>query len=119
MTANKWHGVGGYDYFLTLSEPEMRELADHFKIDWSVFTSSNHFDDSYYCYVSLSRRAIALIPFLAMAFGGQYDESPIGEYIDGFSINYDDYRPEDFNWPERKDTDGCRAKFKDLLKRYF
>ena len=102
MTANKWLGVGGYDFFLTLSESEMKELAGHFGIDWSTVSGENQLDDNYFCYVSLSRKSIAMIPFLAMAFGGQYnDESPIGEYIDGFRINYNDFRLEAFNWPER------------------
>ena len=33
MTANKWNGAGDYDVLLTLSEKEMRELADYYKVD--------------------------------------------------------------------------------------
>ncbi len=123
MYAQKWNGVGGYDLFLTLTEQEMRELTNHYHVDRSYYTDSSKrrsIDDEYYCFVCFSRRAVALIPFLSIAFGGQYnDESPIGETVKDFDLDYSKYKLEEFNFEL---SDGSKAiprkGLKGLLKRF-
>ncbi|MBQ1550011.1 MAG: hypothetical protein IIZ65_06265 [Clostridia bacterium] len=102
MTAYKWNGVGDYDVLLILSEEEMRELADYYRVDWSFFTEegpSKSFDGNYFCFISFSRRKLALLPFLSLAFGGMYnDESPLGNLQDVERLNYSVYSLEEFSF---------------------
>lgn len=100
MTANPWKGVGEYDALLTLSEKEMRALADWYHVDWSYFTEgpARHFDDSYFCLVSYSRKALALIPFLSLVFGGMYTELPFGEEAQAAALDFADYTLEAFSF---------------------
>ena len=103
MVSIKWIGVGDYDELIALSEEEMREFADHFNIDWSFFTNgtpNKKLGDHYYCFVNYSRKVLALLPFLALAFGGQYnDEPPFEGEPRTIEIDYDDYSLEEFSWP--------------------
>ena len=129
MIAYEWHGVGDYDYFLKLSGNEMRELADHYHVDWSFFTSSpskTFGEDDYYCFISLSRKALALLPFLSIAYGGMYDELPWSDESIPIEINYADYLLESFSFENKgsdsRDTGKSShhgAGLKGLLKRYF
>ena len=84
MTANRWKGVGPYDLFLTLSEEEMRSLTARYGVDWSFFTAgpAKCFDGKYFCFVSLSGRKLALLPFLSLVFGGMYEELPLESETD-------------------------------------
>ena len=99
MTAYKWNGVGDYDALLRLSEEEMRVLSDYYHVDWSYFTEgpSKSFNGNYFCFVSFSRRKLALLPFLSLAFGGMYDELPLGDHQDIEGLNFSIYSLEKFS----------------------
>ena len=99
MTACKWHGAGDYDVLLTLSEQEMRALAEHYRVDWSFFTTApaKHWDDQYFCFASFSRKALALLPFLSLAFGGMYDEPPVDDVQTPITLDYSEFRLEEFS----------------------
>ena len=101
MFALSWHGIGDYDALITLSEQEMRELANYYKVDWSFFTTppAKSWEDAYYCFVSHRRKALALLPFLSLAFGGMYDELPMDEEMEQIQIRYDEYTMEEFQFP--------------------
>ena len=96
----RWNGVGDYDVLLSLSEQEMRELTKHYGVDWSFFTTgpSKSFDDTYFCFASFSRRKLALLPFLSLAFGGMYDELPIGDEQNPVTLVFSDYSLEEFSF---------------------
>ena len=99
MNATKWTGVGEYDALLDLSENEMRELADYYKVDWTFFTDgpSRTFEGHYFCFISFSRKALALLPFLSIAFGGMYNGNLLLESESiPVEISYDDYVLEEF-----------------------
>ena len=100
MTACDWLGTGDYNVLLTLSEQEMRALAKHYSVDWSFFTTgpSKHFDDRYFCLASFSRKALALLPFLSLAFGGMYDELPLGDVQTPITVDYSQYCLEEFSF---------------------
>lgn len=98
MTAEHWNGVGDYDYLLTMSENEMRELTDFYKIDWSFFTEgpSKNIGNSYYCFVSVTRNVIALLPFLSLLFGGMYSNLPTENHAQPFKMNYKYFKLEPY-----------------------
>lgn len=100
MTACNWNGVGDYDVLLTLSEKEMRELTDYYKVEWSYFTTgpSKNFDDRYFCFASLSRKALALLPFLSIAYGGMYDELPMDNANTPIILDYSEFYLEEFSF---------------------
>ena len=101
MFAQTWNGVGDYDAFITLSEQEMKELASYYQVDWSFFTTgpSKNWDHEYYCFISQSRKALALLPFLSLAFGGMYDEPPMANDARQIQINFAEYTLEAFAFP--------------------
>ena len=90
MVAQRWNGIGDYDHLLTLDEEEMRELCRYYDIDWSFFMKSpaKSMDGQYYCFVSLSRKAFALLPFLSLAFGGMYNTLPMENALTRAVIDY-------------------------------
>lgn len=100
MTACDWKGVGDYDVLLTLSEQEMRALADYYKVEWSYFTTgpSKNFDDRYFCFASFSRKALALLPFLSIAYGGMYDEPPMDNANTPIMLDYSEFCLEEFSF---------------------
>lgn len=100
MTACNWNGVGDYDVLLTLSEQEMRALAEHYKVDWSFFTTgaAKNFDDQYYCFSSFSRKALALLPFLSLIYGGMYDELPMDNANKPITLDYSEFCLEKFSF---------------------
>lgn len=98
MKAYKWNGIGGYDLFLSLSETEMREIAEYYNVDWSFFNSSNTLGSDYFCFVSFSRKTLALLPFLSLAFGGMYDELPVGSEEQSPELNLSEYSLEEFRF---------------------
>lgn len=100
MYAQTWTGVGNYDELITLSEEEMRALAGHYNVDWSFFTTgpSKSWEGEYYCFVSHSRNVLALLPFLSLAFGGMYDELPFGDAAKPITIDYSQFRLEEFSF---------------------
>lgn len=83
-----------------MSEQEMKELADFYKVDWSVFTDGprKNFDATYFCFVSYTRKVLALIPFLSIVFGGQYDEFPMDSEEQNVRLCYEDYSLEKFSF---------------------
>ena len=93
MVSNQWKGPGDYDVLLTLSEKEMRALADWYHVDWAFFTEGprKSFDDQYFCLVSYSRKALALLPFLSLAFGGIYMELPFEGKAQTVELDFADY----------------------------
>lgn len=101
MFAETWNGIGDYDEFITLSEQEMRELTSYYKVDWSFFTTgrSKSWGGKYYCFVNHARKALALLPFLSLAFGGMYDELPMADDAHPMHINYAEYTLEEFAFP--------------------
>ncbi len=102
MQAIEWRGIGDYDCLLTLSEEEMRDLAARYGVDWSFFTEgpAKSFDDKYFCFVSYSRKALALLPFLSLAFGGMYDELPLGDKAYPVEIDFSGYTMEEFSFKD-------------------
>ena len=100
MVAFDWHGAGDYDLLLRLTGEEMGELTRFYGIGWSFFTTGprKNFDNEYFCFFSSSRRALALLPFLSLAFGGQYDELPFGDAAKPITIDYSQFRLEEFSF---------------------
>lgn len=101
IMAERWTGPGDYDRFLTLTKKEMVKMSDHYGIDHSSWLHSS-FDDQFYCLASLSRKALALLPFLSIAFGGMYDELPMEGPAQAFCIDYDAYTLEEFSDPRMR-----------------
>ena len=101
MFSQTWNGVGDYDALITLSEQEMKALASHYQVDWSFFETgpAKHWDDAYFCFVNHTRKVLALLPFLSLAFGGMYDELPMGNEKCPIHINYAQYTLEEFVFP--------------------
>lgn len=101
MFAQTWNGVGDYDALITLSEQEMKELTNYYNVDWSFFTTgpSKSWDDTYYCFVSQTRKALALLPFLSLAFGAMYDEPPMEDDAHPIQIHFAGYTLEEFAFP--------------------
>lgn len=99
MTACNWNGVGNYDVLITLSEQEMIALAKHYNVDWSFFTTgpSKSFADQYFCFASFSRKTLALLPFLSIAFGGMYDELPMDNVNTPITLDYSEFHLEEFS----------------------
>ena len=91
MKAQKWNGIGDYDYLLTLNEHEMKDLCSFYKVDWSFFTEGprKNWEDDYFCFISLKRKVFALLPFLSLAFGGMYHNLPVEKTQMHVSINYE------------------------------
>ena len=91
MVARKWRGIGDYDHFLTLDEGEMRDLCRYYDVDWSFFTKgpAKSMDGQYFCFVNLSRKVFALLPFLSLAFGGMYNTLPMENAPTRVVIDYD------------------------------
>ena len=101
MFAQTWNGIGDYDALLTLSEREMKELTSYYNVDWSFSTTgpSKSWDHAYFCFVSQNRKALALLPFLSLAFGGMYDESPVADDAYPVQIDYAAFTLEAFAFP--------------------
>jgi len=72
MTIYKWNGVGDYDYFLECSENE----AMHIFQDWEKNKSASFDQNTFYYFINIGRKAIAPLPQLSLAFGGQYNGYP-------------------------------------------
>ena len=96
MVAQTWNGAGDYDLFVTLSEQEARKLADYYGLGESSWQRS-YLGERFFCLVSTSRKALALLPFLSLAFGGMYDELPMGCEEYPVQINYAAYTLETFS----------------------
>ena len=90
MNAQKWNGIGDYDFLLTLNEHEMRDLCFFYDVDWSFFTEgpSKSWEDKYYCFINLERKVFALLPFLSLAFGGMYSNLPMEQTTRQFIVDY-------------------------------
>ena len=101
MITQKWNGVGDYDAFITLSEQEMKELASYYQVDWSFFQNgpAKNWEDAYFCFVSHTRKVLALLPFLSLAFGGMYDEPPMDHEKYPIHIHFAEYTLEEFAFP--------------------
>lgn len=99
MFSQPWQGAGDYDLFITLTEQEMRNLADFYQIDWNMLTTdpAKHLDDRYFCFASLSRKTLAIIPFLSIAFGGMYANLPMGNEKSKIAIDFEGELPMRFD----------------------
>ena len=126
MYANKWNGVGGYDLIITLNEEEMRKVTDYYRVDWQEYLSgrAKTWGGEYYCFISYARKALALLPFLSVAFGGMYDELPMDPEPQEICLNPDDFRLEEFcfKWEDELGAEGkAKAKqskgLKNILKK--
>lgn len=75
-------------------------LTNYYRVDWSFFTTgpSKNFDDRYFCFVSFSRKALALLPFLSIAFGGMYDELPMDDTHTPVVLDYSEFCLEEFSF---------------------
>ena len=104
MTSRNWNGVGDYDVFLEFSEQEMKALTDFYNVDWSFFTTgpSKTFDGKYFCFASYSRRKLALLPFLSLAFGGMYDILPLGNECKPEMLDFTEFTLEEFSFRTRQ-----------------
>ncbi len=125
MKIVEWNGAGDYDYFVECSEKEViavfKENAAQVLQKWETIIHSSALKDlkSYYFFINIERKTIALLPFLALAFGGMYDGyPPYGEVV--FFRNpirkLSNYSFEEFKGlnEEKKKV----SRFKDLLIRY-
>lgn len=90
-SARKWTGVGDYDVIITLSKQEMAFVTEHYGIDWSFFTKlpAKSYDGNYFLFASLSRKALALLPFLSLAFGGMYFNLPMASQVQDVFMHSD------------------------------
>lgn len=80
--------VGDYDLFIVADKREMNSIVSQFG-DTAKTVSIR---DEYYYFVNTQRKTISPLPFLALAFGGQYDESPVGKQIFRSSLDLKNYQ---------------------------
>lgn len=100
MEARRWVGSPSYEYLVACNREEIGKVIDRFHIDAEFFHGKTLRDaegkEQFYFFVSAKRKRIAMLPFLALVFGGQYnDDLPYGGGVE-LEINYDEYELEKF-----------------------
>lgn len=100
MEARKWVGSRSYEYLVACNREEIGKVIDRFHIDPNFFLGKTLSDaegnEQFYFFVSAKRKRIAMLPFLAIVFGGQYNaDLPYGGRVE-LEINYDEYELEEF-----------------------
>ena len=83
--------VGEFDVFLIADANETESIVQYFGVE-SARGCKSHFSDEWYYFVNTKNKTITPMPFLALAFGGQYNgDTPIGEEIASFSLGVNEY----------------------------
>lgn len=102
MLSRRWVGPGDYDRLVEVNETEKDAIVNHYK---SADALGKGFDDGTYFYlVNDAKRVVTPLPFLALAFGGQWnDELPYEEVTSSnFSLQtLQEYRL-DLQWDSPK-----------------
>ena len=73
MRCCTWDGLGGYDYLLCVDEKEMQAIVEHFA---TPDAAGRQWGDEFYYLLCDEKRILTPLPFLALAFGGQYNGYP-------------------------------------------
>ena len=106
-----WDGIPTYDYFVECNGDEIQELIQHFHIDPRFFHEGFRTwkvcgEEKFYYFINTERKRIALLPFLQIAFGNQFDGYlPIGE-LTSLQIDFNEYKLEEFRFHCEDDQSG-------------
>ena len=73
MKCYTWDGIGGYDRFLCVDENEVQEIINHYA---NPNAAGKKWVNGYYYLLCDEKRILTPLPFLALAFGGQYNGYP-------------------------------------------
>lgn len=99
-----WKGGKTYEYLVACNSREMRQLMEQFPID-PLYVQQKQAalniggEEMFFYFVSVQRKRIALMPFLAIAFGGQYNgDAPVGGEVQSMQINLEEYELEAFRF---------------------
>ena len=87
--------VGKYDVFAVLSDAEAGVLLARF----GEKAKTSQVSGKHYYFLNTGRKTITPLPFLALAFGGQYnDDPPIGAELPALRIDLAEYRLRPSKW---------------------
>lgn len=87
--------VGKYDVFAVLSDAEAGVLLARF----GEKAKTSQVKGEHYYFLNTRRKTITPMPFLALAFGGQYnDDPPIGSVLPTLRIDLTEYRLRPSKW---------------------
>ena len=71
MKCYTWDGLGGYDHFIGVDEAEMRAIVSYYATEKA---EGKKLGGDFFYLLCDEKRVITPLPFLALAFGGQYNE---------------------------------------------
>lgn len=118
MELRQWTGVGDYDYFLIISNDELKQLFDESDIINRTSVTFNNLQ--FYYFINISRKVIAPLPELSLAFSGQYNGyPPYGKPLKFRNLNKKLYH---FAYEQFESYDVCKKKidfFSDFQFRFF
>ena len=101
MKCYTWDGLGGYDGLLCVNEKEVRAIISHYG---TPDAAGKEWEEGYFYLLCDKKRILTPLPFLALAFGGQYNgDLPYGgETACHFSLDtISEYRLET-DWKSQK-----------------
>ena len=85
--------MGDYDVFAILDSEEYGQVLSRFG---SEAKTASRAGEAFYL-MNTARKTITPLPFLALAFGGQYNnEPPFGKELETVSVTWEDCRLEPF-----------------------
>lgn len=81
--------VGDFDVFAVLDDREATEALAHF----GERARTSHVEDEHYYFLNTKHKTITPMPFLALAFGRQYnDDPPVGSELPALRVDLAEYR---------------------------
>ena len=87
--------VGKYDVFAALSDAEAVVLRARF----GEKAKTSQVSGKHYYLLNTKHRTITPLPFLALAFGGQYnDDPPIGSELPALRVDLEEYCLRPYKW---------------------
>lgn len=88
--------VGDFDLFAAMDQAAYDRILERF----GDAAKTSYMDGRYYFFLNSKRKLITPMPFLALAFGGMYDELPIGARKPDFDPRWEDYSLEPSAWKQ-------------------
>jgi len=86
--------VGNYDLLLVCDETENEKIKAYFNLENIRIANM---DDCFYYFLEQDKMIITPMPFLSLAFGGQYnDDTPIGDEVKDFNFEVENYSYSEF-----------------------
>lgn len=86
--------VGDFDLFAAMNQAAYDQVLGQF----GNAAKTSYLDGKYFFFLNSKRKVITPMPFLALAFGGMYDELPIGERKPEFNPRWEEYSLEHSVW---------------------